>query len=102
MTAARTASSRLPFEVLLDQVRDDFGVGLGLEDVAFVLQLLLERQVVFDDAVVHHDDVARAIAVRMGVLFGGAAVRGPAGVADAVAAIDRVQADGLFEIAQFA
>ena len=40
--------------------------------------------------------------MRMGVLFGGAAVRGPARVADAEDAIDRVQADGIFEIAQLA
>ena len=46
-------------EVLLDQVGDDFGVGLGLEDVAFHLQLFFERQVVFDDAVVHYDEIAR-------------------------------------------
>ena len=74
---------QVALEVLLHQVRDDFGVGLGLEHVAFVLQLLLQREVVFDDAVVHHDDVALAIAVRMGVLLGGTAVGGPARVADA-------------------
>ena len=88
--------------MLLHQVGDDFGVGLGLEHVAFVLQLLLERQVVFDDAVVHHDDVALAIAVRVGVFLGGTAVRGPARVADAEGAIDRVHADGFFEVAQLA
>ncbi len=48
------------------------------------------------------DDVAGAIAVRVGVFFGGAAVRGPAGVADAVGAIERVDADGFFEVAEFA
>ena len=52
--------------------------------VALVRQLVLELEVVFDDAVVHHHDVARAIAMRMRVLFGGAAVRGPARVPDAV------------------
>ena len=62
----------------------------------------LSGEVVFDDAVVHDDDVALAIAVRVGVLFGGAAVGGPAGVADAEGAIDRIHPDGLFEIAQFA
>ena len=34
LTASRTASSKIALEVLLDQVGDDFGVGLGLEDVA--------------------------------------------------------------------
>ena len=49
---------------------------------------LLELQVVLDDAVVHDDDAAGAVAMRMRILFGGAAVRGPAGVADAVGAVD--------------
>ena len=93
---------QIALEVLLDQVRDDLGVGLGLENVAFVLQLLLERQIVFDDAVVHHHDVALAIAVRVRVLFGGTAVRGPARVADAEGAIHRVHPDGFFQIAQLA
>ena len=65
-------------------------------------ELVLQRQIVFDDAVVHHHDVALAIAVRVGVLFGGAAVRGPARVADAERAIHRVRLDDVFEVAQFA
>ena len=35
-TALRTASSRLPCEVLLDQVRDDFRIGFGQEAVALL------------------------------------------------------------------
>ena len=50
----------------------------------------------------HHHDVARAVAMGMGVLFGGAAMRRPAGMADAVMAIDRIHAHDVFEIAQFA
>ena len=42
--------------------------------------------------------VAGGIEVRVGVAVGGAAVRGPAGVADAVAARGRVRRD---ELAQF-
>ena len=71
-------------KMLFDEVRDDFGIGLGGELVAFFDQLFLEAEIVFDDAVVHDDDFAGAIAMRMGIFFGGAAVRGPAGVADAV------------------
>ena len=56
------------------------------------LQLLLEIQVVLDDAVVDDDDLAGAVAVRMGVLFGRPAVRGPARVADAVVAGERDRA----------
>src|SRR5690349_19050003 len=49
-----------------------------------------------------HHDFPRAVAVGMGVFLGGAAVGGPAGVADAVGAIQRLQPDGLFQIAQLA
>ena len=81
------------------QVRDDFGVGFGGEGVAFGLQAVLQLQVVFDDAVVHHHHVAVAIAMRMGVLFGGPAVGGPAGVPDAERAIHRAEPDGIFQVA---
>jgi hypothetical protein len=37
----------------------------------------------------------------MGVFFAGAAVRGPAGVTDAVVAIDGVETENLFEVAEF-
>src|ERR1035437_4842164 len=93
---------QVAFEMLLHEVGDDFGVGLGFEGVAFVLELLLEGQVVFDDAIVHHDDVAFTVAVRVGVFLGGAAVGGPARVADAEGAIDGVVADSFFEVAQLA
>ena len=59
-------------------------------------------EVVLDDAVVHHHDAPGAIAVRMGILLRGAAMGGPAGVADAVRAVDRIQPDGLFQVAQLA
>ena len=62
---------------------DDFGVGFGHELVALSGEFALQVEVVFDDAVVDHDDAAGAVAVGVGVLFGGAAVGGPAGVADA-------------------
>ena len=93
---------QVALEILLDQVGDDFGIGLGLEDVAFGFELMLERKVVLDDAVMHHHHVALAIAVRVRVLLGGPAVRGPARVADAERAIHRVHPDGLFQVAQLA
>ena len=108
-TVLRTASSSddwcplAVFDViLLDHVGDDFGVGLGGELVALFDQLFLEGDVVLDDAVVHDDDLAGAIAMRVGVLFGGTSVRGPAGVANAVGAVERLQADDFFQIAQLA
>ena len=52
------------------------------------MSALLEREIVFDDAVVDDDQGAGAVAVGVGVLFGGAAVGGPARVADAEGAVD--------------
>src|ERR1700722_19912138 len=38
----------------------------------------------------------------MGIFFGGAAVGGPAGVSDAVGAVERLQAQNFFEVAELA
>src|SRR5215469_17519568 len=89
-------------QVALDQVRDDFGVRLGGELVAFFDELLFQRKVVLHDAIVDDDDFAGAVAMRMGVFFRGASVSGPAGVADAVGAVERFEANGFFEIAKLA
>ncbi len=89
-------------QVLLDQVRDDLGIGFRAELVAFVDQLLLQADVVLDDAVVHHDNLAGAVAMGMSILFRGTSVRGPAGVADAVGAVERIKADDFFQVAQLA
>ncbi len=62
----------------------------------------LEVEVVFDDAVVHDDEGAGAVAVGVGIFLGGAAVGGPAGVADAVGALDGVGAEDGVEVAEFA
>ena len=93
---------RCAFGIFFDQVRDDFGVCFGDEFVAFGDELVLQLEIIFDDAVVDDDDFAGAVAVRVRVFFGGAAVRGPAGVADAVDAVERSDADGFFEILQLA
>src|SRR4029077_20122931 len=87
--------------MFLDQVRDDFRVRFGNELVSFAQQLLLQLQIIFDDAVVHHDDLPGAVAVRVRVFFGGAAMRGPARVADSVSAFDGRFLKDFFEIAQF-
>ena len=93
---------RFAFGIFFDEVRDDFGVRLGDEFVAFGNELALQLEIIFDDAVVDDYDFAGAVAVRMRVFFSGAAVRGPAGVADAVDAIERRDANGFFEILQLA
>ncbi len=89
-------------QVFLHQVRDDLGVGLGGEAVAFLDQLLLQADVVLHDAVVDDHDLSGAVAVRVRVLLGRTSVRGPAGMSDAVGAIERLQPDDLFQIAQLA
>ncbi len=88
--------------ILLDQMGNDFGVGLGGELVAFLDQLLLQGEIVLDDAVVHDDNFAGAVAVGMRVFFGGTSVSGPARMSNAVGAVERLQADGFFQVAQLA
>ena len=99
--------NRLPggFGVLLhlfDEVGDDLGVGLGDELVALRSEFALQLEIIFDNAVVDDDDAAGAVAMGMGVLFGGAAVRGPAGVADAEGAVERMLAQNLFKVGELA
>ena len=93
------------FRVLLhlfNQVSDDLGVGLGDKLVALRGELVLQLEIIFDDAVVDDDDAAGAVAMRVGVLFRRAAVRSPARVADAEGAVERVVAQHLFKVAQLA
>jgi len=55
----------------------------------FLTQIFFELEIVFDDAVVDDDDPARTVAMRMGVLFSGSTVGGPARVADAIGPVER-------------
>ena len=63
---------------------------------------VLELEVVFDDAVVHDDEGSGAVAVGVGVFFGGTAVGGPTGVSDAEGAGDGVGEEDFGEVAEFA
>ena len=65
-----------------------------------LIKLFLQFQVVFDDAVVHHRDVAYPVG--MGVGLGGAPVGGPAGVADAHLTREGVLPQQVFQLLQFA
>ena len=68
---------------VLEQVRDDFGVGLRRKGVTGGGELVAQLAVVLDDAV--QDDRERLVVAgrqRMRVLLGDAAVRRPAGVAE--------------------
>ena len=89
-------------EMLLEQVGDDLGVGLGPEDVPLGPQPLLQVQVVFDDPVVDDDDPAGAVLVGMGVLLARTAVGGPAGVAEPGGRRDRGFGQPDFELPDLA
>ena len=85
----------------MDQVRDDFGVGVRIEAVAVRLQLLAQLGMVLDDAVVDDRDAVVGH-VRMRVDRVRHAVRRPARVRDAGEAGDRrAQVEG-FELAHLA
>jgi hypothetical protein len=88
--------------VLFDEMGHDFRVRLGHELVAGLLELLLEREEVLDDAVVDDDDVSTAVAMRVGVVLVRLAVRGPARVAHAEAALERLLRQLRLEVRQLA
>ena len=83
-------------------MRDDLRVGLGDEHVALALQLVLQIEVVLDDAVVNDDDAARAVPMRVGVLLSRPAVRCPARVPDAVGAGERMGVNHRFQVRELA
>jgi hypothetical protein len=65
-------------------------------------ELVFELKVVFDDSVVHNDDAARAVSVRMCILFRRATMSSPAGVTNAVSAIERIESYSFFQITKLA
>ena len=86
LTVQRARRRRRRPQVEGDQLGDDLGVGVAVEDDAVGFQLPFESGIVLDDAVVDDGDEAVAAEVGMGVAVVGGAVGGPAGVADADAA----------------
>jgi hypothetical protein len=89
-------------EVLGDQVDDRLGIGLGDERMAGGGELLAQRQEVLDDAVVDDDDLAACVPVRVGVLLARRPVGGPARVADAERAFQRLVAEHRLEVGELA
>ena len=75
--------------ILFHEMRHDLRVRFGGELVAFCLQFFLQLKIVFDDSVMDDDDLSGAVAMGVGILFGGAAVGGPARVANAIGAFQR-------------
>ena len=86
-------------KVFLHQMGNHFGVGLSVEAMTLLDKFSHQRDVVLDNAVVNHDDSSRAVTVRVSILFGGTAVRGPASVANSVSTIEWLEAYDLFKIA---
>ena len=68
---------------ILEQLRDDLGIGLGAEVHALRDKELLYLNIVFDDAVMHDGDVPALTQVRVGVYIVRFAMRRPARMADA-------------------
>ena len=81
---------------------DNFRISFSDELMIFLPQVVLQLEIVFDDAVMNDDHAASAIAMRVGIFFGRTAVRGPTRVAYAVRAIDRIFLQDVFKIAQLA
>jgi hypothetical protein len=83
-------AGRCPFrKVVGNEMGDDLGIGIALEEDAIEFQLPAQDSVVLDDAVVdesHPGSMAGSAQVRVGVAVGGRAMRGPAGMADTNAA----------------
>ena len=68
-------------QVGMDEMDDDFGIGLAREVRALLFQRLAQFAEILDDAVVHHGDALGRM--WMGIVLGRLAVRGPARVTDA-------------------
>ena len=79
-----TAASKIALVRVADELGEYFGIRVRVELNALGLELLLEVGEVLDDTVVNDGDGAAGVEVRVGVAIGGAAVRGPARVADAI------------------
>jgi hypothetical protein len=75
---------------VLDEVGQDPAVGLGATRVPLGLQLLLELEVVLENAVVDDDERAAAVGVRVSVLLGRTSVGRQARVADSDRAAERL------------
>ncbi len=104
---ARDLRERLPERIdevqagrpadVVDQVDEHLGVGLAPKLVALGDEALLVGGVVLDDAVVDERKSSAGRHVRVRILIGREAVRGPARVADAERAFERLVFEGVFE-----
>ncbi len=91
-------------EFVLQQVRDDLGVGLAGEFVPVALEAGPQAREILDDPIVDHGDGAGAVGVRMRVGVRRPAVRRPAGMTDTDGSprAGRRFGQRLFQVGQFA
>ena len=87
-------------QIVADEMQHRLGVGLGLEHVALGGELVAQLLEVLDDAVVHDRDAL--VHVRMGVALDRLAVRGPARVADAGAALQGMVGEPQLQVLELA
>ena len=94
------AGSRGFFLNLLNEVGDDFCVGFGDESVPLVSKLMLEHKVIFNDAVMDHDDAAGAVTMRVGIFLRGSAVGSPPRMTDTEGAFKRLVTQHFFQVGE--
>ena len=87
---------------VLDQMRQHLGVGVGLKPVPARHQVVFQREKVFDDPVVNHDDAAAAVHVRVRILVGRLPVGRPPGVPDPHVPVHRLPLHKLREPGELA
>jgi len=78
-----TGIFKISVEMLLNEMRNDFGIGFRRKSVPFLGELSLQGQIVFNDAVMRNNDAALAVAVRMRIFFGRTPVCRPTRVTEA-------------------
>ena len=87
-------------ELMVEQVGDDFGVGVRGKHIAQALELFAQHFVVLDDAVVHHRNITGEVWVC--IAFARRTVGRPAGVGDAQAASQGLTGQRLLQFADLA
>jgi len=89
------------FQVMVDPVGDDLGVGFRGKLVALALRFFAQLFVILDDAVVDDRDAVLGD-VRVRIPLARHAVRGPAGVRDPETAVGRVCVECILQLADLA
>ena len=89
------------FQVVIfpHQMRQDLGVGLGLENVAFADEFISEGLIVLDHPVVNQRELPFLVEMRMCVAVGHPSMRGPAGMTDADRPARRIESDDVGQMA---